>query len=100
MTNPISINSLKKIIEKSPNRIALLCRTLPYTIEVEQARDEPNKKVIDGLIQKLLMVRSLARKNNIPTHGLIGWHILKVCYYKDTVRKQTEGYSPCQVQVK
>jgi hypothetical protein len=39
---------------------------------VEQARDEPNKKVIDGLIQKLLMVRSLARKNNIPTHGLIG----------------------------
>ncbi len=61
MTNPISINSLKKIIEKSPNRIALLCRTLPYTIEVEQARDEPNKKVIDGLIQKLLMARYMKR---------------------------------------
>jgi len=75
MSSPISTNSLKKLILKSDNprqKIELLLRTLPYTIEVEQAREEPNKKVIDGLIQKLLMVRALARKNNIPTHGLIG----------------------------
>jgi len=75
MSNPISVSSLKKLILKSNNpkaKIELLLRTLPYTIEQEEKREEVNMNVIKGLTDKLLMVRKLARQNNIPTYGLIG----------------------------
>jgi len=76
MSNPISTASLKKLILKSNDpkaKIELLLRTLPYTIEQEEKRDTfYNAKVVKGLTDKLLMVRKLARQNNIPTYGLIG----------------------------
>jgi len=76
MSNPISTASLKKLILKSNNpkaKIELLLKTLPYTIEQEEKRDTfYSEKVIKGLTKKLLMVRELARNNNIPTYGLIG----------------------------
>ena len=77
MSNPISVSSLKKLILKSNDpkaKIELLLRTLPYTIEQEEKRPDNfySEKVIKGLTEKLLMVRKLARQNNIPTYGLIG----------------------------
>ena len=77
MSNPISTASLKKLILKSKDpkaKIELLLRTLPYTIEQEEKRPAGfySEKVIKGLTKKLLMVRELARNNNIPTYGLIG----------------------------
>jgi len=75
MSNPISVSSLKKLILKSNDpkaKIELLLRTLPYTIEQEEKREEVNMNVIKGLTDKLLMVRKLARQNSIPTYGLIG----------------------------
>ena len=104
MSKMISVNSLEKMIKDNPKKIALLLRTLPVHITDESKRDNPSMKIMKALTSRLVMVTRLAnsspvaipgykfqRKNNIPTHGLIGWHILKVCYYKDTVRKQLEG---------
>jgi len=75
MSKPVSTATLKKLIVKSDNptyKINLLLRTLPYHIERESGRTDMNLMVIKSLTNKLLMVRELARKNNIPTYGLIG----------------------------
>ena len=64
MSNPISTASLKKLILKSNNpkeKIELLLRTLPFTIEVESKRPTTfySEKVIKGLTKKLEMVKEL-----------------------------------------
>ena len=64
MSNPISTASLKKLILKSNNpkeKIELLLRTLPYTIEVEEKRPTTfySEKVIKGLTKKLEMIKEL-----------------------------------------
>ncbi len=72
MSNPISVSSLKRNIKDNPESIKVLLRTLPYIIEQEEKRENVNMNVIKGLTERLLMVRKLARQNNIPTYGLIG----------------------------
>ena len=68
MSNPISTNSLKKLILKSDNpkaKIDLLLKTLPHSIIHEMQREQPNRKVIDNLSQKLRMVEKLAVDNYV-----------------------------------
>lgn len=63
MSNPISTNSLKKLILKSDNpkqKIELLLRTLPYTIKEESKRRDMNIEVVKNLVNKLSMVQKLA----------------------------------------
>ena len=63
MSNPISTNSLKKLILKSANpkaKIDLLLRTLPYHIQRESKRSDMNIAVVKSLVNKLSMVQNLA----------------------------------------
>jgi len=62
MSNPISTNSLKKLILKSNNpkqKIDLLLRALPYSIKQESNRSDMNIKVVKSLVNKLSMVQNL-----------------------------------------
>jgi len=62
MSNPISTNSLKKLILKSNNpkqKIDLLLRTLPYSIKQESNRSDMNIAVVKSLVNKLSMVQNL-----------------------------------------
>jgi hypothetical protein len=72
MTKQVSVAVLKRNIKDNPESIKVLLRTLPYSIEQEEKRENVNMNVIKGLTERLLMVRKLARQNNIPTYGLIG----------------------------
>ncbi len=63
MSNPISTNSLKKLILRSDNpkaKIDLLLRTLPYHIQRESKRSDMNITVVKSLVNKLSMVQNLA----------------------------------------
>ena len=65
MSNPISTNSLKKLILKSDNpkaKIDLLLRTLPYHIQRESKRSDMNIAVVKSLVNKLSMVQNLANE--------------------------------------
>jgi len=62
MSNPISTNSLKKLILRSNNpkqKIDLLLRALPYSIKQESNRSDMNIKVVKSLVNKLSMVQNL-----------------------------------------
>ena len=72
MPKQVSVAVLKRNIKDNPESIKVLLRTLPYSIEQEEKRENVNMNVIKGLTERLLMVRKLARQNNIPTYGLIG----------------------------
>ena len=72
MTKQVSVAVLKRNIKDNPESIKVLLRTLPYSIEQEEKKENVNMNVIKGLTERLLMVRKLARQNNIPTYGLIG----------------------------
>ena len=60
MSKMISVNSLEKMIKDDPKKIALLLRTLPYSIKEESKRDNPSMSVMKALTSRLVMVTRLA----------------------------------------